>query len=80
MATTLEREASTHILPDALLYIDGQMRRGDEELRLGSAEIRVFGREEGTYAAPDLIYHYVVDHHYLPPEEFIKAYHLNKLG
>src|SRR5439155_26927615 len=26
MATTLEREASTHILPDALLYIDGQMR------------------------------------------------------
>lgn len=49
------------------------VQRGDEELWLGSAEIRVFGREGETYAAPNLIYHYVVDHHYLPPEEFIRA-------
>lgn len=50
-----------------------RVQRGDEECWLGSAEIRVFGREAGTYAAPNLIYHYVVDHHYLPPEEFIRA-------
>ena len=46
---------------------------GDEELWLGSAEIRVFSREGSTYAAPNLIYHYVVEHHYRPPEEFIQA-------
>jgi hypothetical protein len=48
-------------------------RRGEEILHLGSAEIRVF-RENGiVYAAPNLIYHYVVEHHYCPPEEFIQA-------
>jgi len=26
-----------------------------------------------VYAAPDLIYHYVVEHHYCPPDEFIQA-------
>ena len=39
---------------------------------LGSAEVRVIG-EGVTYAAPDLIYHYVVRHEYRPPEEFIRA-------
>lgn len=47
-------------------------RRGEEELRLGSAEIRVLGKGV-VYAAPNLIYHYVVEHHYCPPEEFIQA-------
>jgi hypothetical protein len=36
-------------------------------------EIRVFGQGEIVYAAPTMIYHYVVDHHYRPPEEFIQA-------
>jgi hypothetical protein len=36
-------------------------------------EIRVFGKGAVVYAAPRMIYHYVVDHHYLPPEEFIQA-------
>jgi hypothetical protein len=47
--------------------------RGDQELKLGSAEIRVLGTDNIIYAAPDLIYHYVVDHQYLPPQEFIDA-------
>ena len=38
----------------------------------GSAEIRVRG-EGRVYAAPELVYHYVVIHNYLPPEEFIAA-------
>lgn len=38
--------------------------------RLGSAEIRVIG-DRKVYAAPDLIYHYVKDHLYRPPDEFI---------
>ena len=39
---------------------------------LGSAEIRVPG-DGVTYACPDLIYHYVRDHHYRPPDEFVRA-------
>jgi len=42
-------------------------------LKLGSAEIRVVGQDGTVYAAPDLIYHYVVVHDYRPPEEFIQA-------
>jgi hypothetical protein len=43
------------------------------EHRLGSAEIRVFGSDGTIYAAPDLIYHYVKDHSYLPPQKFVDA-------
>ncbi len=39
---------------------------------LGDGEIRVLG-ESVVYAAPALIYHYVVEHHYKPPDEFIEA-------
>lgn len=48
-------------------------QRGDEERRLGSAQIRVFGQNNVIYAAPDMVYHYVVRHHYCPPAEFIQA-------
>jgi hypothetical protein len=50
-----------------------QVQRGDETIYLGTAEIRVFGSDAKVYAAPTLIYHYVVDHNYLPPAEFIQA-------
>jgi len=38
---------------------------------LGTAEIRV--EAEQRYAAPDLIIHYVSDHRYQPPHEFVRA-------
>lgn len=44
-----------------------------EERKLGSAQIRVFGQNDIIYAAPDMIYHYVVRHQYCPPAEFIQA-------
>lgn len=44
-----------------------------ESLRLGSAEIRVLARDGAIFAAPDLIFHYVVFHHYLPPDKFLDA-------
>jgi hypothetical protein len=50
-----------------------RFQHGDEECWLGSAEIRVFSLEGTAYAAPDMVYHYVVDHHYLPPEEFVRS-------
>jgi len=40
---------------------------------LGSAEIRVPGTADISYAAPNLIYHYIKDCSYLPPQEFLEA-------
>jgi len=39
---------------------------------LGDGEIRVLGKS-AVYAAPTLIYHYVIQHQYKPPDEFIEA-------
>jgi hypothetical protein len=44
-----------------------------EILRLGSAEIRVLAKDGTIFAAPDMIFHYVITHHYLPPKEFVEA-------
>jgi len=44
-----------------------------KKMRLGSAEIRIEGQNEIVYAAPNLIYHYIKDCNYLPPEPFIEA-------
>jgi hypothetical protein len=46
---------------------------GDDKLFLGMAEIRVFASNGTIYAAPNLIYHYVKDHSYAPPDTFIEA-------
>jgi len=67
-----------HDLPSlmAALKSDGighRATRNGEELLLGSAEIRVFGQSGVIYAAPNLIYHYVLIHHYNPPDEFVRA-------
>jgi len=39
---------------------------------LGDGEIRVIGLSK-VYASPTLIYHYVVEHNYKPPQEFVDA-------
>lgn len=59
--------------PIAIGQIIEPDRFGDERLYLGSAELRVFGKENKVYAAPNLIYHYVTRHGYCPPDEFIQA-------
>jgi hypothetical protein len=41
-------------------------------MSIGDGEIRVIGKS-AIYAAPALIYHYVVEHHYKPPQEFVDA-------
>ena len=48
------------------------LKRGEQTAWFGSHEIRVVGSSR-VYAAPTMIYHYVTDHNYLPPEEFIQA-------
>jgi len=49
-----------------------KVRRKWRSIWLGTAEIHVIYRGT-TYAAPNMIYHYVVDHDYRPPEEFVEA-------
>ncbi len=50
-----------------------EVQHGNIKLFLGHAEIRVFGENDQIYAAPTLIYHYVVKHHYCPPDDFVTA-------
>ena len=50
-----------------------QASRHGVKLELGSAEIRVFGDGGKIYAAPNLIYHYMIHHGYHPPREFFRA-------
>jgi len=40
---------------------------------LGDADILITSATGMRYDAPNLIYHYVVAHHYRPPDEFITA-------
>lgn len=47
--------------------------RNGESVQLGSAEIRVFGPDGRVYAAPTMIYHYLLNHQYSPPAEFVTA-------
>ena len=74
-----DRHGQTRGLKDcAICWHDGidewpvVMERGGVKLTMGSAEIRV---PDGTtwLVAPDLIYHYVVKHSYLPPSRFVDA-------
>lgn len=39
----------------------------------GNGEIRVKGKNGIIYVAPTLITHYIEEHNYLPPEEFLNA-------
>lgn len=50
-----------------------RVSRNGQTIRLGTAEIRVTGQDGTMYAAPDMIYQYVVEHNYLPPAPFIRA-------
>lgn len=43
------------------------------KLILGRAEIRVFSEDGEIYAAPNLIHHYVSEHHYKLPDKFVDA-------
>jgi hypothetical protein len=49
------------------------VQRNGIVLTLGGAEIRVRSSDGTLFAAPDLIYHYVEMHRYLPPQSFVSA-------
>lgn len=45
----------------------------DELMIQGDAEILIASKEHGVFAAPNLIFHYMRDHHYAPPSSFLLA-------
>ncbi|NJP46846.1 DUF7919 family protein [Actinacidiphila epipremni] len=57
---------------DALPY-PFRAQAGDTGIALGSAEVRVLSASGDVLIAPDLAYHYVKDHRYLPPGEFVEG-------
>ncbi|WP_249375347.1 hypothetical protein [Streptomyces sp. I05A-00742] len=46
---------------------------GEQTLLLGTAELRVVSADGTWFIAPDLVLHYVTDHGYLPPDDFVEA-------
>jgi hypothetical protein len=50
-----------------------RVMRNGETLMLGYSEIRVIGPSGQSYAAPSLIFHYVNEHRYKPPNVFLSA-------
>lgn len=61
-------------LSEECWYQKRKGRYGDKAhgASVGNGEIRVLGKS-AIYAAPALIYHYVLEHQYQPPDEFIEA-------
>lgn len=49
------------------------VERKGEELLIGDAEVRIFAPSGVIFAAPTLIYHYVLVHRYKPPADFLHA-------
>lgn len=64
-----------HICPFCKVKSHGvKATRKNRERVLGDAELRIFAEENDiVYAVPNLIYHYVAEHKYSPPQEFVKA-------
>jgi hypothetical protein len=47
--------------------------RHGRRARLGTGEVHAVDRSGGRWAAPTLVYHYVTEHGYRPPEGFVEA-------
>jgi hypothetical protein len=70
---SINQTRGLHICKICQLDQANSITRNDQSLLLGSAEIRVFSPDGQTYAAPNLIYHFVTAHNYSPPSEFVQA-------
>src|SRR5262245_28699240 len=49
------------------------VRHGDQEARVGGHGFFLVEHQGKAYAAPPLLLHYVLDHGYRPPDEFLEA-------
>lgn len=57
------------LAPDASRHTSRQGRTN----KLGSKLICVFDSESTAYLSPDLIFHYVLEHNYAPPDDYVRA-------
>jgi hypothetical protein len=78
--TPVNRTRGHHTCPFCMITRLGLVaEENGKRIILGSAEIRLRGQGR-TYASPNLIYHYMKVHKYLPPEEFIAALMAERQG
>jgi hypothetical protein len=49
------------------------VERDGDSVVVGDADIHMMARDGTWLVAPTLVVHYVVDHAYVPPPEFIEA-------
>ncbi len=49
------------------------VRHNEQEILLGHSELWIPANETMTYVAPTLIYHYIIEHQYKPPDVFLNA-------
>ena len=61
------------VAPSDIISIDGRYKEMWEYARTGNGEIRVQGEDGVKYSAPALLLHYISEHQYQPPQEFINA-------
>ena len=74
----VSRDAFRNYVYKTTLYLEYE---GKKKL-LGMSEIWIPSRSGIIYVAPSLIYHYIVTHNYLPPQEFrdaVELFHLNSI-
>lgn len=71
--TSVGHTRGIHLCPFCRTQTGTEIKRDGESLLLGTAEIRVFSQSGQAFAAPTLIYHYMADHQYRPPAEFVDA-------
>jgi hypothetical protein len=56
-----------------------RVRVAGHDIEVGNGEIQLMGEGDTVYVAPTMIFHYIVDHRYLPPEEFIEAVRVGRV-
>lgn len=55
-------------------YVEvGEKEVSEKRFYMGNAELWIPGKDDRIYATPTFIYHYIMDHHYQPPQEFLDA-------
>jgi hypothetical protein len=59
--------------PPPVIMRNGQRFVEPLEQTMGNGQIRITGRDGSIFAAPVLIVHYIKEHDYLPPKQFIEA-------
>ena len=59
--------------PRDIIRVDASYRDVWELNRCGSGEVRVRDSKGISYAAPALIWHYIAEHQYQPPQGFVDA-------